>query len=503
MAVGLVRAPRKQVDQAFVDGGGVTLCRLDDRDAPDRTGMIHIADCGECTSIATSDTTALRGRSAIVKRLGRQRQETNEVKFRPIILTATAAVVFAACGSSGASKAPVSQVPSVAPAPSDAMSTAPSSAPSGSATTAAVMTDTAAADLRTKLDLALGEHIIFATKATDAALGGRAAEFAAYGDLLNKNGTDLGDMIGSVYGAGAKDAFNQIWSAHNGFFVDYTKGVAANDKAMQDKAVKNLTTVYVPQFSDLLAGATGLPKDAVTQLVTDHVLQTKAVVDAQAKKDWTAVYSGIRTAYAHMFKIGDALAAAIVKQNPAKIAGDASNKGVDLRVGLNELLQEHLYLASSATGAALGGRNDQFAAAGTALNTNGTDIGAAIGSVYGAAAKDQFNTIWSAHNGFFVDYTKGVAANDKAKMDKAVQDLTTVYLPQFADFLAGATGLPNDALSGLIKTHILTTKAIVDAQFAKDFTAAASADRAAGQHMEMIGDPLAKAIVAKVPDKFR
>jgi hypothetical protein len=30
-----------------------------------------------------------------------------------------------------------------------------------------------------------------------------------------------------------------------------------------------------------------------------------------------------------------------------------------------------------------------------------------------------------------------------------------------------------------------------------------TADRLAGQHMEMIGDPLAKAIVAKVPDKFR
>ena len=423
------------------------------------------------------------------------------MKSRPILLAAAAVVVFAACGNSGATTAPASQAPVVTPAPSVAASAAPSTAASPSGAPS-VMTDTAAADLRTKLDLALGEHIILATKATDAALGGRAAEFAAYGDLLNKNGTDLGAMIGSVYGAGAKDAFNTIWSAHNGFFDDYTKGVAKNDKAMQDTAVKNLTTVYVPQFSDLLAGATGLPKDAVTQLVTEHVLQTKAVVDAQAKKDWKAAYAGIRAAYAHMFKIGDALAAAIVKQNPDKIAGDASNKGVDLRVGLNELLQEHLYLASSATGAALGGRSDQFAAAGDALNTNGTDIGAAIGSIYGAAAKDQFNTIWSAHDGFFVDYTTGVAKNEKAMQDKAVNDLTTIYLPQFADFLAGATDLPKDALTELIKTHILTTKAVVDAQAQKDWSAAAAADRAAGQHMEMIGDPLAKAIVAKMPAKF-
>ena len=416
------------------------------------------------------------------------------MKFRPIILTAAAVVVFAACGSSAATKAP--STPGVAP--SDAMMShdpAMSASPAGSATTGEVMTDTAAADLRTKLDLALGEHIIFASKATGAALGGRNDEFAAYGDLLNKNGTDIGAMIGAAYGKDAEDAFNKIWSAHNGFFVDYTTGVAKNDKAMQDKAVNDLTTIYVPQFADFIAGATGLPKDAVVSLTTDHVLQTKAIVDAQAKKDWKATYAAIRTAYAHMQMIGDAIAPAIAAKFPDKFAGDPSNKGVDLRVGLNQLLQEHLYLASDATGAALGGRNDEFAAAGAALNANGTDIGAAIGSVYGDAAKDQFNQIWSAHNGFFVDYTTGVATKDQAKMDQAVKDLTTVYLPKFAEFLAGATGLPNDALTALIKEHVLTTKAVVDAQAKKDWTAAAAADRTAGQHMEMIGDPLAKAIV--------
>ena len=432
------------------------------------------------------------------------------MRFRPIILTATAAIVFAACSGNAGATAPATQVPSAAapsaaPSPSAAaMSPEPamSATPSGSPTTGAVMTDTAAADLRTKLDLALGEHIIFAAKATEAALGGRTAEFAAYGDLLNKNGTDIGAMIGAAYGPAARDQFNKIWSAHNGFFVDYTTGVATKDQAKMDKAVKDLTTIYVPQFADFISGATGLPKDAVTSLTTDHVLQTKKVVDDQAKGDWKAAYADLRAAYAHMQKIGDAIAPAIVAKLPDKFAGDPSNKGVDLRVGLNQLLQEHLYLASFATDAALAGRNDEFAAAGDALNTNGTDLGSAIGSVYGSAAKDAFNKIWSAHNGFFVDYTTGVATKDKAKMDKAVSDLTTVYLPAFADFLAGATGLPNDALTALIKTHVLTTKAIVDAQGKKDWTAAAAADRAAGQHMEMIGDPLAKAIVAKVPDKF-
>jgi hypothetical protein len=203
-----------------------------------------------------------------------------------------------------------------------------------------------------------------------------------------------------------------------------------------------------------------------------------------------------------MQMIGDALAPAIAAKFPDKFPGDASSKAVDLRVALNQLLQEHLYLASFATNAALDGRSDEFAAAGAALNTNGTDLGSAIGGLYGDAAKDQWNQIWSAHNGFFVDYTTGVATKDQAKMDKAVQDLTTVYVPQFAEFLAGATGLPKDALVALITEHVLTTKAIVDAQGAGTIEAAAAADRMAAQHMEMIADPLAAAIVAKLPGKF-
>jgi hypothetical protein len=204
-----------------------------------------------------------------------------------------------------------------------------------------------------------------------------------------------------------------------------------------------------------------------------------------------------------MQMIGDALAGAIVAQNPDTLTGTVTSPAVGFRVALNQLLQEHLYLATLATDAALGGRNKEFAAAGAALNTNGTDVGGAIGSLFGTEAQDAFNTIWSAHNGFFVDYTTGVATKDQAKMDKAVEDLTTIYVPQFATFLAGATGLPEDALTALITDHVLTTKAVVDAQGAGDPAAAATADLTAGQHMRMIGDPLADAIVAALPASFQ
>ena len=170
-----------------------------------------------------------------------------------------------------------------------------------------------------------------------------------------------------------------------------------------------------------------------------------------------------------MQMIGDALASAIVAQHPDVIAGDPNTAAAGFRVALDQLLQEHLYLATLATDAALGGRNKEFAAAGAALNTNGTDVGAAIGSLYGQEAQDAFNTIWSAHNGFFVDYTTGVATKDKAMRQKAVRNLTEQYVPQFSELLATATGLPLDAVTGLVTDHVLQTKAVVDAQADKDW----------------------------------
>jgi hypothetical protein len=184
-------------------------------------------------------------------------------------------------------------------------------------------------------------------------------------------------------------------------------------------------------------------------------------------------------------------------------AADITTAAATLRTDLNYLLGEHLILAAKATGAALGGRTEQFEAYGGLLNTNGADLGAAIGSIYGAEAEDEWNRIWSAHNGFFVDYTTGVATNDQALQDQAVEDLTTVYVPEFSSFLAGATGLPEDALAELITEHVLTTAAVVDAQGAGDAAAAADADRQAAVHMRMLGDPLAEAIVAAQPDSFR
>ena len=361
---------------------------------------------------------------------------------------------------------------------------------------------TSAAELRTALNALFAEHVYLAAAATNAALGGRTAEFEAAAGALDANSLDIAKAIGSVYGPDAEKAFLPLWRRHIGFVVDYTVGVATNDKAKQDRSVSDLIG-YTEDFGAFLSSANpNLPKNVVADLVKHHILTLKEVIDAQAAKDTTRAWMAARTAAGHMQKIADPLADAIVKQFPNRFAGSPGGPAAGLRVAFNTALREHAYLAAIATNAALGGRDAEFKAAAGALDANSMDIAKAIGSVYGPGAEQAFLPLWRRHIGFFVDYTVGLATNDKAKQDKAVSDLVG-YTQDFGAFLNSANpNLPKNVVADLVKTHVLTLKDVVDAQAAKDQPKAWMAARAAAAHMQMIADPLAAAIAKQFPDKY-
>ena len=183
-------------------------------------------------------------------------------------------------------------------------------------------------------------------------------------------------------------------------------------------------------------------------------------------------------------------------------ATTSNGKAAALRAGLNTLFQEHVYLASAATGAALGGREAEFKAAAGALDENSVAIASAIGSVYGADAEKAFLPLWRRHIGFVVDYTVGVATKDAGKQNTAVSSLVE-YTNDFGAFLSAANpNLPKTVVADLVKHHVVTLKSVIDAQAAGDAAKAYSATRMAAGHMRMIADPLADAIVKQFPDKF-
>jgi hypothetical protein len=313
---------------------------------------------------------------------------------------------------------------------------------------------------------------------------------------------DVAKAMGSVYGAEAEQAFLPLWRKHIGMVVDYTVGAATGDRAKQDKAVADLVG-YTQDFGAFLQSANPhLPKPVVADLVKHHVLTLKAVIDAQVAKDQERAFAALRTGAGHMQMIADPLAGAIVKQFPEKIAGATDTKATGLRTMLNLALREHVYLASAATNAALGGRDAEFEAAANALDANSVAIAKAIGSVYGAEAEQAFLPLWRKHIGMVVDYTVGVASSDRAKQDKAVSDLIG-YTQDFGAFLQSANpNLPKAVVADLVKHHVVTLKDVIDAQAAKDQRRAFTAQRTGAGHMQMIADPLAEAIVKQFPDRF-
>ena len=361
---------------------------------------------------------------------------------------------------------------------------------------------TPAATLRVGLNALLSEHVYLAAAATNAALAGRQAEFEAAAAALDANSVDVARAIGSVYGPDAEKAFLPLWRKHIGMVVDYTVGAATSDRAKQDRAVSDLVG-YTQDFGAFLAGANpNLPKGVVADLVKHHVLTLKAVIDAQSARDQDRVFTALRTGAGHMQMIADPLAGAIVKQFPDKIGGAPDASAASLRTTLNLALREHVYLASAATNAALGGRDAEFRAAAGALDANSVAISKAIGSVYGVEAERAFLPLWRKHIGMVVDYTVGAATGDRAKQDRAVTDLIG-YTQDFGAFLSTANpNLPKSVVADLVKHHVVTLKDVIDAQAAKDQARAFTAQRSGAGHMQMIADPLAEAIVTQFPDKF-
>lgn len=334
-------------------------------------------------------------------------------------------------------------------------------------TTVAKGADTTAAQLRAKLNGLLQERVYLAGAV--AASKSRADEAAAAQAALDGNTAALVANMKAIFsGNDAKvaDQFAQLW----------TGNVAQNSAAI----------------GALFNSATSVPAEAVSGPLS---------AAEQGVGNGTN-FNALRTAGTQMGTLASTVVGAIHQKYPDRIGGDPASKAADLLTTLNVALREHVYLAAAATNGALGGRADEFNGAKGALDANATDITNAIGGVYGPEAGTAFGPLWRKHIEFLVDYTTAVAAKQQSKADEAMDNLLA-YTDDFGAFISTASPkLTKDAVAGLVKTHVLTLKDVIDAQAAKNFAKAYPTIRTAADHMYMIASGLATTIVAQFPQKF-
>ncbi len=364
-------------------------------------------------------------------------------------------------------------------------------------------TSTPAAELRIKLDTALTEHAFLAIETMRKGADG-SKDFNQSAAALLANSDDIAAAVSSVYGKEGGDQFLKIWNSHITFFVDYVTAVNEGNQEDINKALANLENYKKEQAAFFDAATKGrLPAAAMEKGLTVHVNQLLAAFNAYVESDYQTAYKNERAAIHHMSMFAETLSIAIAAQFPELVKHtNPDTPAVDLRAHLNYLFTEHAALAVMAMQDGIDGSKN-FEQSAAALMANADDLTAAVASVYGKKAGDQFSLIWKSHIAFFVDYVVATGQGNAEAQAKAKAELDE-YIVEQAAFLDAATQsrVPASALEEGLKTHINQLLGAFNSYVAGDYEMAYASVRESYAHMTLPAAGLSAAVVEQFPGKF-
>ena len=327
----------------------------------------------------------------------------------------------------------------------------------------------------------------------------RQAEYTSYLLLLTTNSTDLTELVRSAMGDSVAGHFEQIWNAQNNYLVNYTIGLVTHNKAKSDAAYSGLSGTFVPQFSQFLNDVTQIPSSLIRPLVSQHMLEMRAMLDDQLAKNYPRLYADLRMSYAHATQMGDSIAPRIAGRFPDKFPGNLSSPAVDLRALLNIRLQEHSYLATMRTNAIAGRRSAEQVAAAGALVENASALDAMFTDLFGAPSAAGFDHAWAAGNAAVTAYA---SAPTEASKQSALGQMNDAFVTQLSAWLADTTDPGTDASSLVLESELQAVVTVIDDQRARSWSRLAADDRSAAASTEVVADVIAAAAIAKLHSRF-
>lgn len=192
----------------------------------------------------------------------------------------------------------------------------------------------------------------------------------------------------------------------------------------------------------------------------------------------------------------------IVSTGVSENSPNSATKAADLRAALVHFGVEHMDLTYAAVASTLNGSPSAQADAAD-LYKNGTDLGAAVGSVYGEEAETTFNAVWKLHLDQFVAYATAAAGNDDGGKASALAKIDTEYSRPLAAYLSKANpNLPEDVLYNGLKSHVDMTAEMIDKTASGDFAGATNLRDKGADHLKDLFSALAAGIVQQMPEKF-
>ena len=182
---------------------------------------------------------------------------------------------------------------------------------------------------------------------------------------------------------------------------------------------------------------------------------------------------------------------ALASPVPLPLSIVAGRSGADVRVALDSLLQEQVYLVAAAMDASSNGRLDELIGASSALDQNSRAIAQLIGAVKGQATAQALADAWRAQAADLVQLARpqpdpSVAA-DLERQGSAIAAL--VALDQ----------LSASAAEDLLRQRVAAFRAVADAVAGRDPVAAAAQVQATVLGSDALARPLSAAISATVP----
>jgi hypothetical protein len=415
-----------------------------------------------------------------------------------VLVLVTSCLLLAGC-SGAAQPAP----PAPTPAPAEHGMTAHPAPAAGSGTAGALSRTVGQSppDVALQLEALLGQHSVLAADMMRGRIRGDDDFGQAANAAIGRNTDDLAAVVGSQFGDEAANQFRSMWADHVTALFNYARGVATDDAAVRDEAKANLVEIENRLAEFFSAAAQGrLPRDAAMSAVQAHVDHLLHQADAYAAGDYGRANDLYREGYSQTFGIGHALAATLLPPDQAAVLEQPSWR---LRSELDRLLGEHVALAVAALRAGSTNSPD-FPAAAAALNANTGDISAAVGTLFGPEAGQQFMSLWADHVDQLVVYTAGVAGNDSGRREVAVGNLRG-FETRLAAFLDSATG-SKVASADLAKAFLAHDEMLtrqVDAFAAKDYRQAH--ELAYDTYQDMFGlarqlaDAFGETVAARLP----
>ncbi len=408
----------------------------------------------------------------------------------PAAVVLVGAALLAGCSATAAPASP--------PAPS--ASAAPQSAamPGGALSTTA---GESPAEVALHLEALLGQHSVLVADMMRSRIGGDEDFAQAASTAVTRNTDDLTAVVKAMFGDQAATAFHQTWTDHTTAFYNYARSLATGDTAARDDARAQLVK-FESGLGDFFSAASQgrLPQDAARSALTAHVGHLLQQADAYAAHDYARAADLYRTAYSHSFAIGQTLATTLL---PPDQAAPLAQPSWRLRSELDRLLGEHIALAVSALRAGAM-ESPNFGAEAAGLNKNTDELTAAMGTLFGPAAGQQFMTLWADHIDALVAYTAAVGGHNDAARQAALDKLRG-FESKLAAFLDTATAhrMPSAELASAFLHHDEMLTQEVDAAAGKDYARAHDLAYLAYQDMFGLAKQLSTAfgetVAAKLP----